>query len=678
MWRGTTRVANVWSSTQLLEFDFAGIEAVLLGWCMRRPEYLRLAKLGMHAYLASHVLKRPADLGWPDDQLAGYFREIKQAKDDPTVRAYNGSKRIVHGCVPPDHEVLTPAGWVRFDDLNESHEVAQWATDGMISFVKPLHFHKYPYAATLHTLKGRAISAEMTPGHRVPLQIMGRWYTRIVPDLHKYGRIPTSGVLNTTRTLPDDLIRLALAIQADGSYVPNAVVFHFTKARKILRLRTLLQNLRAEYVELPCGDHPKGRRFRVYRTGPMLEIEKWLLAVEGKQKLFRWESFLQFSQRLRRLIIDECQRWDGSVRGLSGQSTYVNTNEHNATVLQTLAHLSGLQALLRVSPRGGGRKPLYRVSFNRRTQARLETLEQGKKAHVGHVYCVTVPSGYFLIRHNGAISVTGNSGYGQTPMGTYLANPKLFGSLAAAQQICDTYFAIAPGLPAFHRAVRKTAYDQHFLGGPDAYAFDEERGIVSGHPYQYKLWFWSVITYQRLQMSQVLWRQKRKMPVEEINGIWYGIQLGEDAKKVVAYYPQSTARGVLTEACFPLFDLEDELADSCYIGDLYYGETPLRAPIHDSLLLEVPTRKVDRLIERVAYAMQRPVEALPCPEAWGIGPHLTIGVDAKIGPDWGSMEKLALPTWAEIGVSGDTPYTPAEDEDEGEVADWETPMGVSA
>lgn len=356
-----------WSSTVLLEFDFAAIEAVLTGWFVRDPTYMRLARLGIHAFVASHVLKRPADLSWPDDQLAAYFKAIKGSEDEETHRIYNGAKRVVHA-----------------------------------------------------------------------------------------------------------------------------------------------------------------------------------------------------------------------------------TN------------------------------------------------------------------------------------YGQTAMGTYLGNLKLFPTLKAAEQMRETYFACAPTLPIWHTALHRTAHEQHFLGGADAYVYDRERGRVNGHPFAYQLWLWSVISYQRLALNQVLWRQKRKMPVEEIKGICYGVQLGEDAKRAIAFLPQSTARGVLTEACFPLFDPEDELADRCYVGDLYYGETPLRAPIHDSLLLEVPTRKVDRLIERVAYAMQRPIAALPCPPEWGMGESLTIGVDAKIGKDWGSMEKLALPSWVESGVSGDTPYTPAEEDDQEDVDELEMPLGVPA
>ena len=90
-------MANVWASSKILEADYAGIEAVILGWCMRDPTYIRIAKLGMHAYLASHVLGRPADLAWPDADLAAYFSEIKNSEDGHTHLMYDGSKRVVHG-----------------------------------------------------------------------------------------------------------------------------------------------------------------------------------------------------------------------------------------------------------------------------------------------------------------------------------------------------------------------------------------------------------------------------------------------------------------------------------------------------------------------------------------------------------------------------------------------------
>lgn len=347
---------SVWSSAKVLEFDFSGIEAVLLGWFMSAPAYIRLAKLGMHAYVASHVLGRPADLRWPDPQLAAYFRAIKESSDPADVVAYNQSKRTVHG-----------------------------------------------------------------------------------------------------------------------------------------------------------------------------------------------------------------------------------------------------------------------------------------------------------------------KGYGMTVYGLLKNNPKLFPALKDAEKIDRVYCDVAPDLPPFHATVRQTAYQTKRLGGAEAYQYFPEEKRVVGHPYGYQHWFWSVVSYKRLTESQKAWRRRAKQPFVEINGIPYAETLGEDAKRAVAFYPQGTARGVLTEASFPLFDPDDPLADRCYVGDFYYGQTPLRAPIHDSLLFECPTRKVDALIERVAYAMQRPVAALPCPPSWGLGAHLTIGVDAKIGDDWGHMQGLALPSLTDLGVAHDTPYTPAEDADEEDV-----------
>ena len=106
---------------------------------------------------------------------------------------------------------------------------------------------------------------------------------------------------------------------------------------------------------------------------------------------------------------------------------------------------------------------------------------------------------------------------------------------------------------------------------------------------------------------------------------------------------------------------------SYYIGDTFYGKTPLRSPIHDSLLLEVPRSKVDFILEKVHAAMTHPVIQQPCPEEWGIGEYLTkeqldelermdllnaprevmertkyltIGVEHEMGKNWGEMKSV--------------------------------------
>src|ERR1051326_4604724 len=75
------------------ERDFSAIEAVLVGYFAGSPDYIRFAKLGVHDFLASHMLHRPADLSWSDSVLKDYFREIK--RDHKAIR--DNAKRVVHG-----------------------------------------------------------------------------------------------------------------------------------------------------------------------------------------------------------------------------------------------------------------------------------------------------------------------------------------------------------------------------------------------------------------------------------------------------------------------------------------------------------------------------------------------------------------------------------------------------
>jgi uracil-DNA glycosylase family 4 len=72
--------------------DYSGIEAVIVGWFAQDPSYIRLAKLGIHAWLCSHLVGHPADLSWSDADLRGYFKQLKKEHD----QVYNVAKRVVH------------------------------------------------------------------------------------------------------------------------------------------------------------------------------------------------------------------------------------------------------------------------------------------------------------------------------------------------------------------------------------------------------------------------------------------------------------------------------------------------------------------------------------------------------------------------------------------------------
>lgn len=84
----------------LVETDWSGIEALLVGWFAEDEQYMRLCRLGVHDYLLSHMLNKidkvdtpAADLAWEDSKLKAYFKQLKAAY--PKRR--DDAKHCIHG-----------------------------------------------------------------------------------------------------------------------------------------------------------------------------------------------------------------------------------------------------------------------------------------------------------------------------------------------------------------------------------------------------------------------------------------------------------------------------------------------------------------------------------------------------------------------------------------------------
>lgn len=245
--------------------------------------------------------------------------------------------------------------------------------------------------------------------------------------------------------------------------------------------------------------------------------------------------------------------------------------------------------------------------------------------------------------------------YGLTVPGMVRQFPHLFPNEAAAQKYARTFATMAPLVDKWQTAQQERGARQHYIGG------------AGEHPFTYKHWFWSVFSYRRMNTTQYYrlvakcQQQGITPPTTVINGQYFRIALAEDSKRLLAMDPQSIASGVLKEALLRL--LADPDSPS-YIGDAYYGRTPLRAPIHDSGLFEIPVRSWDSVVERICMEFQRPVQQLPLPPEWGMGEYVTIGVAAKAGADWGAMAEIEVP-----GFSSEWTPEPMEDEDSDDWAD---------
>lgn len=76
----------------LLEADWKAIEALLVGYFADDPAYMRAAKLGVHAILASHLLGEPISLALPDADILRRASMLKKAH--PVL--YADAKKAIH------------------------------------------------------------------------------------------------------------------------------------------------------------------------------------------------------------------------------------------------------------------------------------------------------------------------------------------------------------------------------------------------------------------------------------------------------------------------------------------------------------------------------------------------------------------------------------------------------
>lgn len=270
--------------------------------------------------------------------------------------------------------------------------------------------------------------------------------------------------------------------------------------------------------------------------------------------------------------------------------------------------------------------------------------------------------------------------FGMTVYGMQEKFPEFFPTIKAAEEFQKYYYALAPDLPKWHLALRKQAREAGFLGGQTQ---PPAPPSMWDHEYGYRHWFHDVLNYKPItEFTARKWLKdpSRAWRVVYMHGRPFKADLGGDGNRVIAFYPQSIAAGRLKEAENDLFMPWSPY----YIGDAYFGRTPLLGPIHDSLLLHIPVRIWDKVVEIVAQVMQRPSTYLPIPVEWGWGEYLPIGVAAKAGRNWApavdedeqikikikygkdvalnhnGMEDIEIPAWVPH-AGPDDPVLPHED-----------------
>ena len=343
------------------------------------------------------------------------YDEAKRRKkaDDPQIAEY----RQLSKCFHPDTEVLTKTGWKRIPDLvsGEAVAAAEPAYGGGISLTwqVPSQVFSKPGPGSLIHLKNEGIDLRVTDDHRMLAFCNARGKVGspkvVLPEeMGSVRHWANAGRLDAgALVLDENLLRLAVATQADGNYPVNGrqIRFGFTKQRKIDRLLSLLA--------------PHAGCYTVSRTsqGATQIVIDAALADKVRpildRKMFPVE-WLDLTPACREVVLDEVPHWDGHVRENWTMWKYTSTLKQNIEVLQALATLSGRKTRVTSKPAEGNHAEQYEISVQRQHLTRGGNLSVERVIYEGEVVCLSVASSYVVVRDGGVPVITGqclNFGY---------------------------------------------------------------------------------------------------------------------------------------------------------------------------------------------------------------------------------------------------------------------------
>ena len=518
-------------------------------------------------------------------------------------------------CFHPDTEVLTRHGWRKIADLARTPEwrttEVMQAIPGMDGSVKlewilpdEVYTKNHP-SKKLIWLKNESIDLRVTPDHRM-LQWTDSGYSQVVTPA-KFGRQgywKCAGSFDSYEASESlDLLRLAVAVQADGSYnVSGAGIrFGFSKKRKRDRLCALLTAAALPYTE---NYYEQTKVWSIYIKASGAKVLRRLL---DPDKTMPW-SWLLLGPEERRVICDEAAHWDGSIIKGGRSYHFATSIEKNADVLQAIAASVDRKTRKVRSATG------WLLSVKDRGYAKGRNVARTELEYTDEVACLSVPSSYVLVRDRGVPVITGQTSnfaaiYEIPAELGFMLSKRLGVERKVGEELGRALFKTYTGLRAFMDA----EYAESWRTG-------RSRTFWKGKPGR----------------SRPLWQMGKNPPtLPELEVALTAEKRG--GFKTESKYDKTEARATYNGAVqgSSVDIITSMLWLVCRFLDEHTNGGLFLLQIYDSIMLMVRDEDVEKTLEFLIALMKDEL-----PERQGYMSGVPLSVDVKKGKSWGSLEKV--------------------------------------
>lgn len=370
---------------------------------------------------------------------------IKAGMLTPDIKTYlidraKLSKGIVFagppGCVDKNTEFFNGKEWKSIADYIDGEQVLQYDTEtGEASLTVPDEYIKKPCNMMYHFETKYGLDQTLSPEHRVlyynKTHKNGKKIWSNVPNIisaeelakkqnsgHFYGGFKTSFKYNGNGIdLLDAEIKLMLAVICDGTFdnrgkTDNRCTINIKKDRKKKELENILEKWGHSYTQ------------KDYKNG----YTRYTFCAPRKEKEFT-SYWYNCSQKQLQLICDNVLFWDGHI-DKNGRKEFTSGNINSINFIQFAFSACGYRAVINNDNRKGQtyktngknyirRNNYYNVLISDNTIVGMAWHNDGRNNNVklkevvpedGMKYCFTVPKDTLVLRRNGKIFITKNSG----------------------------------------------------------------------------------------------------------------------------------------------------------------------------------------------------------------------------------------------------------------------------
>ncbi len=358
-------------------------------------------------------------------------------------------KEMTYGCLDDQTECLTTRGWKKYHELTDDTRIACYDPDqDAIVYRKPSGINIKPYKGKMHHWHGQRIDAMLTPNHRVYMQRFRTRKHKATPfEIMRADEIPgvnfrILGAAKAACDTPEPVtvqeyggrynwqeidplsIDPKLWLEFLGYYISEG---HAAKPKNGYNCWEIDITQRADSPLTPkiqkcLNALPYARDWRRYKYDGNV-CYHWRCAVRGlHEHLVRHCGQGSCNKKIPnyvktwpaeylRVLLDALIAGDGRKPRITQagvwHTTYRTISKQLADDVQEIAIKCGLSASISISSYNG--KDDFTVNLMDKRDMYVMPYQRTEVDYEGDVWCVTVPTGLFVVRRNGKVHITGNS-----------------------------------------------------------------------------------------------------------------------------------------------------------------------------------------------------------------------------------------------------------------------------